>query len=316
METTQCVFSGNKPECTGRKNHHVQHLMCDHHMREYFGLEIGYSYIETPTETIYVGFNLKPVPGVFFRSNDVILPVRSFVDKTYRPKQVVPLESDRIYRMNPRLNEFVQRLFNGGRITAGDRYTYEMIRNLSENSKAVNVNPTDHCEAGPHPLALIGSKLYVAETFIQTNSNMNRINNMTLYIFGKDTTNPAETEIDKLNLSLSYMYMLSKMEFSSHLAHSVQENPTADVQSKLEVQRMKPNAMFIKDVGLVAISDISDPDVIIVSGCSRNTWFGDSKGYYDEICIVHPKEIIHSKPGLNRLGTQNANRRAIMSSCI
>lgn len=321
METTQCVFSGNKAECTGRKNSHIQHLMCDHHTREYFGLEITYSYIETPTETIYVGFNLKPVPGVFFRPNDVILPLRIFVDKTYRPKQVVPSETDRMYRMNPRLNQFAQRIFNGGRITPGDRYTYELIRNLSEGAVGINVNPTHQCEDAPQPLATIGSKYFISETFIKQNSNMNRINDVSLFVptnEAQDATSnkdSEEREITHLNLSLSYKYVLSKMEFSSHQAERMKD-ANGKVTSQVEVQRMKPNAVFVKDVGLVAITDISDPDVIVIHGCTRNFTSGNLKGFYDEVCIVQPKEIVHPRPGTYRLGTQNATKRAMTSTCM
>lgn len=295
--------------------------MCDHHLRDYFGLEIGYSYIETPTETVYVGFNLKPVPGVFFRPNDVILPVREIIDKTYRPKQVVSLASDRVYRINTRLNEVVQRMFNGGRITTGDRYTFEMIRNLSEIPSSVNVNPIEHCEVNPQPLAFIKSKLYIAETFIQQNSNMARINDTTVYMPTEDPSQDnkfeaAEKELKALNLSLSYRYMLSKMEFSTHVTYSMKDSQTKEITANLESQRMKPNAMLVPDIGLVAISDISDPDYIIVAGCTRNVTYDNLNGYYDEICIVYPKEIVHSKPAAHRLTTQNANRRAMMSSCI
>lgn len=108
MEQTPCIFSSNNGECSGRKHSHLNHLICSFHLAKYFGLEIANSYIETPTETVYVGFNLKPVSDVFFRKNDIIVAEQVMVDKIYRSTQVVPTAEERIFRMNQDFTNFCE----------------------------------------------------------------------------------------------------------------------------------------------------------------------------------------------------------------
>ncbi|GFT26036.1 uncharacterized protein NPIL_17061 [Nephila pilipes] len=303
MDSTVCIFNTGKGGCGGRKNNHLQNLICEKHLKDYFGLELYHSYVETPTEVLYAGWILKPTAGVFFKPNDVILPVRLMYDKVYRSNQVVRTEADSLYKINPRTDEFMRVTLSEGKFAKSDRLIYEIIRNLSETSPNINVNPSEHCENDPKPIAYIRSKMAVSETFIQKLTTMNYINNITLPL-GKET---PMTELG--DLSLSYKFIMSRMEYSSHVAEDLQN------QTK-ELPRLMYNAVYVPDVGVVAVADISDPDVIVLHGSSRGVVSPNDYGYYDEMVISHPKEVLYPKFSPHRMTAQNSVRRAFTSSCI
>ncbi|GFX57391.1 uncharacterized protein TNCV_3651781 [Trichonephila clavipes] len=248
---------------------------------------------------------MKPVAGMYFKKYDVILPLREFYDKIYRPSQVARTEADLKYRINPRTDEFMKRALREGRFSKSDRIMYELIRNLSEPIEKINNNPTKECENDPKVIAYIRSKIAISETFIEKLSIPNRINSITLPV------DEMETSINNLNLSDSYKYMMSRFEYSTHLVQDLENQTT-------ELPRLMYNAVFIKDVGLVAVSDISDPDVIVVHGATRGNVKPNDYGFYDELVIAQPKEVINSNPRIatHRLSTHNAINKAFTTSCI
>ncbi|GFS69059.1 uncharacterized protein TNCV_4570471 [Trichonephila clavipes] len=137
---------------------------------------------------------MKPVAGMYFKKYDVILPLREFYDKIYRPSQVARTEADLKYRINPRTDEFMKRALREGRFSKSDRIMYELIRNLSEPIEKINNNPTKECENDPKVIAYIRSKIAISETFIEKLSIPNRINSITLPV------DEMETSINNLNL--------------------------------------------------------------------------------------------------------------------
>ncbi|GFQ76319.1 uncharacterized protein TNCT_199941 [Trichonephila clavata] len=242
---------------------------------------------------------------MYFKKYDIILPVQKMYDKIYRPQHVARTEADLKYKINPRTDEFIKRVLRDGRFSKSDRLVYELIRNLSEPSDNINNNPTKECENDPKVIAYIRSKMAVSETFIEKLSIENRINNIILPV------GEMETSITKLGLSASYKYMMSRFEYSSHLVTDLDDQT-------IELPRLMYNAVFVKDVGLVAVSDISDPDAIVVHGATRGQVKTNDYGYYDELVIAHPKEVINSNPRLapQRLSTNNAINKAFTTSCI
>ncbi|GFQ99838.1 uncharacterized protein TNCT_226631 [Trichonephila clavata] len=305
MEPTVCMFSTGKGECSGKRNNNLTNLICEKHLNQYFGLEIFHSFVETLIALHFTGWCLKPVPGMFFKKGDVILALQDFFDKIYRPNQVSRTEADLKYKINSRTDEFMKRALHDGRFSKSDRLMYELIRNLSEPRENINNNPTKDCENDPKAIAYIRSKMAISETFIEKLSIQNRINKITLH------TDDIETPITKLGLSASYKYMMSRFEYSSHLVTDLDDQT-------IELPRLMYNAVFVKDVGLVAVSDISDPDVIVVHGATRGQVKTNDYGYYDELVIAHPKEVINSNPRLaaQRLSTNNAINKAFTTSCI
>ncbi|GFW80581.1 uncharacterized protein TNCV_1516331 [Trichonephila clavipes] len=305
MEPTICVFNTGKGDCSGKRNKNLTNLICEKHLNQNFGLEIFVSFVETATAIYFVGWTLKPVPGMYFKANDIILPVQLIYDKAYRPSQVARTEADLKYRINPRTDEFMKRALRDGRFSKSDRIMYELIRNLSEPSEKINNNPTKECENDPKAIAYIRSKIAISETFIEKLSVPNRINSINLAM------NKTERNINDLGLSQSYKYMMSRFEYSNHLV-------TDSDEESMELPRLLYNAVFIKDVGLVAVSDISDPDVIVVHGATRGNIEPKDYGFYDELVIAQPKEVINSNPRLatHRLSTHNAINKAFTTSCI
>ncbi|GFQ87858.1 uncharacterized protein TNCT_735671 [Trichonephila clavata] len=264
-----------------------------------------HSFVETPMEFYFIGWVLKPVSGMYFKKFDTILPVQKMYDKTYRPHQVARTEEDLKYKINPRTDEFMKRVLRDGRFSKSDRIVYELIRNLSEPSDNINNNPTKQCENDPKVIAYIRSKMAISETFIEKLSIDNRINNIILPV------DEMETSINNLGLSDSYKYMMSRFEYSRHLVTDLDDQT-------IELPRLMYNAVFIKDVGLVAISDISDPDVIVVHGATRGNVKANDYGFYDELVVAQRKDVINSNARLaaQRLSTNNAINKAFTTSCI
>ncbi|GFY75546.1 uncharacterized protein TNIN_351351 [Trichonephila inaurata madagascariensis] len=219
---------------------------------------------------------------MYFKANDVIFPVQLLYDKAYRPSQVARTEEDLKFRINPRTDEFMKRALRDGRISKSDRIMYELIRNLSEKSHKINNNPTKDCENDPKAIAYIRSKIAISETFIEKLSVPNRINSITLPV------GDTEININDLDLSESYKYMMNRFEYSNHFVIDSEKE-------SIELPSLMYNAVFIKDVGLVAVSDISDPDVIVVHSATKGNVEPKDYGFYDELMIAQPKEVINSQ---------------------
>lgn len=303
MDSTICIFSDSKGECSGRKNSHIPHLICGNHLKQFYGLEVAVSYIESPTEVAYVGWTLKPTPGTFFKKNEVILPIREIIDKIYRPKEVVMDEGERIYKINNKTANFLKRLSDESRLSTSERFTYELIRNLSEVNDKINMNPTLHCEENPKHIGFLRSKMTLTDTYVNTDAIINRIAGMSVAANNNDRD---ETALSQLELSYSFQYMLSKLEYTVHAIN--------DGASR-EVNRLIPNAKYVRKVGLVALTDIADPEIIVVLGSSRADKAGVIHEYYNGIVQTVPKEINHTILHSSRIPTQSVNR-ALMTNCV
>lgn len=307
MEQTACIFNTDKSQCIGTAHSHLNNLMCGKHLKEYFGLEIFWSTVDTPTSIAYAGFTLKPAKKTYFKVNDIIIPCKTILDKTYRKEHVKMLEKDRIYRINPVLNEFMLRATKNIRFAKRDRYSYEIIRNLSTPSEKMNTNPTELCENTPESIAYIRSKYSIAETYIQkhsTQKHMNGINLISLLTGDFDAKSLFENE----ELSLSFKYMLSKCEYSNHITHDT-------VDSTFNIHRLHYNAAYVPDIGLVATRNISHPNVIVVWGSAKGT-FEDDDGFYTENVILDQKEVLDRPVSAKNLGPLKRYKRAFDKSCM
>ncbi|GBN50712.1 hypothetical protein AVEN_64269-1 [Araneus ventricosus] len=304
MEATVCIFNMGKAECTGKRNTHIPNLICARHLEEYFGLKVRSDYIETPLAYYHAPWTLAPVPGMFFKKDDIILPLREFYDKVYRPSQVELPVDQRKYKINPRTDAFMKQILTGGRMNKGDRIIYEIIRNLSATNDDINLNPSQDCENDPKPIAYIRSKMAISNTFIQKHSIMNYVNTIQVIQADKFPLSDA-----RLKLSLAYQYFMSKFEYESHIYEG-------EGNSTFELARLVPNAAFIHGVGLIAITDISDPEPIVVNGSVKGNVIPKDYTYYDELVIEQPKEVISQRAGPHRIATQNFTRRAFTASCM
>ena len=317
MDELFCIFKHAREECRSKKHSYIRYLICEKHLREIYGLEITWKYIETPTEMIYVGFNLSVAPNTYFKENDVIIPVRSFFDDTYRKEfsaapAATKTDFNKQFRMNPHLHEYILRKMKNGQLDSHDRYTYEMIRNLSEPMPNVNSNPLKGCEEDPTHTAYLRSKMTIAETYIMGNVLATTYQTIKYYTTRNNDVGEIKQK-DLPTISLLFHFLLSRAEYSVHTI-------TNREQDLKETNRLVPNAMFIENVGLVAMRQISNPSTIVV--------FGQVTGYdpnvnsyetmYDENIIVEPKEIVqpYSQQPQNLMSNQIISRKAMRSSCI
>ncbi|GFY55665.1 uncharacterized protein TNIN_424481 [Trichonephila inaurata madagascariensis] len=76
---------------------------------------------------------------------------------------------------------------------------------------------------------------------------------------------------------------MSRFEYSNHFV-------TDSENERIELPRLMYNAVFIKGVGLVAASDISDPYVIVVHGATKGNVEPKDYGFYDELVIAQPQK--------------------------
>jgi len=319
MDELFCLFKHPREECRSKKHSYIRYIICEKHLREIYGLEITFKYIETPTEMVYLGFNLSVAPNTYFKENDVIIPIRDFIDVTYRKEfhessaSVAKNDFDKKFRMNPHLHKYILSKMKNAQLDIHDRYTYEMIRNLSSHVEAVNTNPIPGCEVDPNQKAYIRSKLTISETFIKENV-LKTTYKTNRYYTDKTTDNPIELNSEDMkDTSLIFSVLLSRAEFGIH-------SITNETNSITETNRLVPNAMFFPNIGLVAMQKISNPSTIVVFGHStgfdKNT--NDYETMYDENVIVEPKEIVqpYNQQPQSLMSNQILVRKAMRSSCI
>lgn len=307
MESTACLLSGGNTFCTGRKNSHLNNLLCAKHLKEYYGLEIYAHCIEKPTSYNFTGWVLKPCDGIIFKRNEVIIPVQSFIDKTYRNKNDANTPAltnkEKTYSMNHVLDKFMRRATDKTQVVKGDRKTFEMLRNLSEVSKNVNLNPNTACELDPVNIGYIRSKMTVSETFIENHANKEHMNGIVL------TTDKRMSLMEAQDLSLCLKYFLSRFETSQHIVQ--------DLNSKtLEVDNTSYSCAYIEGIGVVASNDVECSAPLVIFGSSRGVHevgAASDLGFYAENVIVYPKEVVNQKVSKNMINQQNALRRTIIA---
>lgn len=317
MNEGYCIFEHSREECRFKKHTNIRYLICEKHLRDIYGLEISWRHVETPTEIIYVGFNLSVAPNTYFKENDVIIPVRRFFDATFRKEAQdtsLKLDTDKKYRMNPHLYAYILKKMKLGQLDLHDRYTYEMIRNLSQPIDSVDSNPIKHCENDPNHKVYLRQKMIISETFITENVLNTTFKTITYYDATADANVVEHEQTNLKDISTLFHYYLSKAEFSVHMIADHKDG------NFTETNRLVPNAMFVKNIGLVATRPISNPSTIVV--------FGKVKGFdnninayddaYNENIIVEPKEIVqpHSYQPQNLASNQVLMRKAMRTSCI
>lgn len=76
VENRACIFVTKNSRCktTARKN--LPLLICEYHLRQYFGLEVGYVRIDGKSEVGIVGGFLKPVIGKMIKQGTIIVPTK------------------------------------------------------------------------------------------------------------------------------------------------------------------------------------------------------------------------------------------------
>lgn len=286
MENTVCVFNFSKSECRGRKRRNLPHMSCDTHVREIYGLEMEYTVLETPMTYEFVGGFWKPVEGTTFKKNCVIIPERTFFDKWFHSGAMD--DEDSKYTMNTHIQEFMRQVAMRKDYQVNHRYMIEVIRNLSEGGRNVNLGPYEAQDRLMNKaISLIASKMTLTETRIEKEPFWSYASTFTLVVEDQDTA-------DQEKMSTLMRYMLSKCHFSLHYLDKDQVDPIVH------------NCKYVKSVGLVATEDISHPMPLIIFG------FDTTRGeFLDEVINSVPKTILPRRVTLNDI-PENYSRKSYM----
>lgn len=268
----------------GANRNNVGMLMCQKHLEEIYGLSKFHVQHERPTKYHSVGGFLKPAPGVIFPRNTVIVPTQNFFDLTFRSEDMKQVQADQmIYEMNPIIKEFMNNSLRNKTDANGPdkRYVIEMIRNLANKPKKVNLIP-ENLLLQKNAVTLIASKLSVSESLIEKQGIFDSISANEVLIGGVMTKPLAVKDGD---LSVCYCYLLNNIMFQGHVLSRTYAGATTSV-----TDMMMFNTEFVKDVGLVATEEIANPMPLVLAGQSYG-----SVPYYNSVVVEVKKDVIQRK---------------------
>ncbi|GBN35409.1 hypothetical protein AVEN_73736-1 [Araneus ventricosus] len=106
LENGECVFNIKKSKCYAKKRTTVHMLMCESHLKTYYGLMLKYVAHETETDQPVVRGFLKPLSGIAFAPNTVIIPTQNFCDFYFRSFDTDMTNEYHTYKMNPFMAQY------------------------------------------------------------------------------------------------------------------------------------------------------------------------------------------------------------------
>lgn len=265
MSSTICIFTPNKAECKGGINKNLTMLLCEKHLRDYYGLELGYVEFDNITHYTYVGYLLKPVRDVaIFQRYTVIIPTKTFFDKHFRSMDFEQAKADKKYtsealenlengvhyNMNPRILQIVNSYAKNAPKSPDQRHVIEMYRNFLDDS--TDVGPLQPDELIRFQ-ALINVKKAASKTMIDLQPSSKILKDNSIY----DTKDDQPKKITDLNLSVHMQYLMSNCLYSEYQI-KYDENTFTDY--------LPFNVKYIKNVGLVATEQIGSPLFLVLDG--------------------------------------------------
>ncbi len=288
MEVTNCLLNSNANNCRGPKRKHINMVMCNRHLEEFFGLEMGFVVHETEMSHKYVGGFLKPKKGVVFQRNTVLFPTQEFFDRYYRPEDVnlMNVYNTAKFKMNPVLDEMMRFLSSGSsEEKSGKRYLVEIIRNMVIKADLLNSGPAEIQKfLFKNMIQLIASKITFTETSIKTQAISSHLDTMQLW------QNDRMVQIKDLNFTKIMEYILFNCLFAEHLINHEQQQYT---------DNMMYNVEWVDKIGLVTTESIGDPMFLVVHGISSG-----SQSFYNALVSTVKKDVVQRKTTLNDLPTQ------------
>lgn len=286
-ETTTCLFNPTKGGvCRSPKRTSLSMLMCQKHLRDYFGLQMAYHQEDLPTIVAIVGGFLQPVKNFsHFKRMTVIIPTKNFFDRTFRSEYFVNDPKYREYQMNPDIIDNV----NKYGLTAGksleNRIAIEMYRNLMH----LKSDPGPNQESHFHEL--------LSSVRVNKANSQSYIEDQSIYKILKDVYINIDDLPNQINhpdfgLSLCIQYMLFNCIFSEL---------QIDHQNERFADYLTYNCEFVKDVGLVATEMINWPHPLIINGYSIG-----SQTFFNSKVTLLKKEIIQKNYTLKDIPPQYA----------
>lgn len=294
-ESTVCLFNPNNSECRSPKRTNLSMLMCRKHLKDYFGLEVGYHLDDHATNVAWVGPFLRPIKNVtYFKRNTVIFPTKEFFDQTMRPEEYGRMNNTfRKYQMNPAIIDQI-RLYslNAGK-SVENRFVIEMYRNLM--SKKVDPGHK-HETLFPQLQSQIQSKKSISKTLISNQSIYPCLEDAFMYINGK--IEPVKSD----NLHVCMQYLLFNCLYSEF---------KVTFDSELFSDYLLYNCEFVENVGLVATELINHPHPLIINGV-----LSGSQIFYNSFVSMVQKEVLQKNYTLKDIPSQYAFTNALKSGSI
>lgn len=250
MEETTCIFKTKKSRCKSSPRMDLPLLICQHHLKQYYGLELGHVEIDDISHVSFAGSFLKPIKGFsIFSRNEVIIPTKQFLDLRLRPNNSEN-KMYKSYTLNKRIEENIRQYGISFPDTMDDRHVIEMYRNFV-GAEIVDPDPemTHHY---PKLQAAVESSKTQSAVYIRNQPVSKTLNHNYLYV-GTDEINIHTNS----PFSINFQYLLnnclySEMEISYNEGNYIDHIPA--------------NTTYVKDVGLVATEQIADPLYLILDG--------------------------------------------------
>lgn len=263
MSSTICIFTPSKAECKGAPMKNLTMLMCEKHLRDYYGLELGYVEFDNITHYTYVGYFLKPVRDVaIFQRNTVIIPTKMFFDKYFRsmdfqaftkdfkPEQLVNLDDTKNFNMNPRISEIVRNYAKNAPKSPDQRHVIEMYRNFLDDN--TDVGPLQQDELIRFQ-ALINVKKVASKTMIDLQPSKKILGDNTIY----DSEDDKPKVITEMNWSVHMQYLMSNCLYSEfQVSHN----------KLMFSDYLQFNVKYVRNIGLVATEQIAHPLFLVLDG--------------------------------------------------
>lgn len=286
---TRCIFNYEGQECpsTGADTQNITYMCCRDHLSLLYGVELEFFTFETPTSFEVVGGYLRPEKGTFFPKDTVIFPARDFFDKTHNglPKTADDLK----YMMNPKFEEFYNSISKQKNTLACKRYMIEMVRNLSVPVDQINTGISVDAALNASAKAVMKSNRTSSESMLQGEEYWKYIDQLKLL---KVT---EVSSIDMNEISPTMKYLLSKCVFGQ--------------QVNKQFDPIMHNAVYVQNVGLVAMEDISYPSTIVIWGIDICSPF-----YLDEVVNTITKKYTGKRVTLSDIPEPFRKRRILHGS--
>lgn len=295
MDINVCIFRTKNSRCksTARKN--LPLLICEHHLKLYLGLEVGYVKLDGDKKVGMVGGFLKPVIGKMITRSTVVVPSKVFFDLKTRPAEINVEQYNTVdgnLELNSSIATTVKQYATKFLEKIEERQVIEMFRNFIGIE---NVDPgPDQKDEFPGLQANVESLKVRSNVHIRNQPVSKAMLNDGLYVETNDGQRLLKTS--NMQISSNFQYFLSNCLFSEM---------RINVGNNYFVDYLHPNLHYVQDVGLVATEDIMDPNFLILDGRSSGSLI-----YYQSHIGLMDKIIQESQYSLTNFPKENALNEA------
>lgn len=293
-EPTACLFNASGSRCKAPKRTNLSMVMCQKHLKDFYGLEMGYHQDDHPTNVAWVGPFLRPVKNAaYFKRYTVIFPTKEFFDRTQRPEEFRDKDSSyRRYQMNPFILDYIRQYGMTLNKRVEHRLPIEIYRNLNSLDKDVDPGP-NHETLFPTLISLVRSKKSISESHVRDQAIFKCLKDVSIY------TKAGVKTLHDTDLSICMQYILFNCQFS-------EMRVTFD--NDIFTDYLPYNCEFVDGIGLVATELINHPHPLIVNGVGSG-----SQIFYNAFVSMVQKEVLHKNYSLKDIPSQFALTNALKS---